>query len=77
MNTNTNTVIYKVDVTDKSVQYNGNTLTFRTDIATENQVLPGTQAQIEVLLEEGVALPAEGGECGSEANVWQFTVKGK
>ena len=79
MKTDTNDVIYKVDVTDESVQYNGNSLTFHTVIAEEDQILPGSQAQIQVKLEEGVALKMEneGGECPSEAKSWEITIKGK
>ena len=79
MNTDTNKVIFEVDVTDESVRYNGNSLTFHTVIAEEDQILPGSQAQIQVQLEEGVAFKMEngGGECGSEAKSWEFTIKGK
>ena len=78
MNTDTNTVIYEVDATDESVQFSGNSITFSTVIAEDDQILPGTQAQLQVQLDEGVALPkGGGGECGSEAKSWEFTVKGK
>ena len=77
MNTDTNKVIFEVDATDESVQYSEDSLTFYTVIAPEDQILPGSQAQIQIQLEEGVALPVEGGECGSEARSWEITIKGK
>ena len=73
----TNKVIYKVDATDESVIFSGNSLIFNTSVAEEDHVRLGTQEQIQVQLDESVALPKEGGECGSETKSWEFTVKGK
>ena len=72
---NTKKTIFIIDATDESVNFNGESLTFRPEIKEEDQVFPGTK--IKLRLDEGVAMPKAGGECGSEKKAWKITVTGK
>ena len=76
MNTATGKTIFRVDASGKSVKFSESSLTFRPNVEEEDQILPDTQALVKLHLEEGVAMPKEGGECGSEAKYWTVTIKG-
>ena len=77
VNTSPKKTIFKIDATDKSVNFNGNSLTFRPNITDEDQIYIYTrETNLKLRLDEGVAMSKEGGECGSEAKAWKITVPG-
>ena len=75
MNAATDQIIYQVDAIDESVHYNGNNIIFH-PLLNESQI-PEVGTRIKVQLEEGVAIPREGVECGSVKADWNVTVVGK
>ena len=75
MNAATDKIIYEVDAIDESVQYDGDSIIFQ-PFADTSQI-PDVGTRIKVQLEAGVAIPREGGECGSAKADWEVTVAGK
>ena len=74
-NNTSNKVIYSVDVTHDAVQYNWNSLTFNPNL--KDPMKPESFRIFFVELDEGVAIPKKGGECGSAAVTWAVGAEGK